>query len=278
MLKFKLLNKEEAINYLDEPDLYLESLTPFYIKKILNKPASYCEFINNFKDSCYNFNDFSYKKIQEYEDRLNIKLQKLKLDIDETVYFILTDGSDNISLPYTKGKAIIVPNKSIIDVKDTSDYLLSYDLTVHEVFHTLSRNNNNLRKSCYKSLGWIDAEKALFPTKILEEAFINPDAVSHDHYLKYINIDGSVSKIAPIMHKNMGNDVFGIFNDELEFIKLAPFSEYKSYNKLWKNTNYNNHPEELSAEHFMKLIVSNKFSDEIIMEKFYKKLLIHFAI
>lgn len=278
MLKFKLLNQEEAVNYLDKPDLYLESLTPFYIEKILHKPASYDEFIMNFKDSCYTFNDLSYKKIKEYEDRLNLRLESLKLNINETVYFILTDGSDNIRLPYTKGKAVIVPNKRSFMMDQISDELLTYALTVHEVFHTLSRNNPNLRKSCYKSLGWVDAKKPLFPKKILEEVFINPDAVSHDHYLQYMNMDGSISNIAPIMHKKMGNNVFGVFDEDLKLQKLVPFSDYNSYNYLWKNTNYNNHPEELSAEHFMSLIGSNTFADKLIMKKFYNALLNHFAI
>lgn len=278
MLKLKLLNKDEAIDYIEQPDLYLESLTPYYIKQILGNSDKYSDFITNFQNSCGDFNNKAHSTIEEYEDRINKRLEYIKLDINETVYFILTNGKDNISLPYTKGKAVIVPYLKNTISQNFSSNLLDFSLTAHEIFHTLSRNNQQLRKDCYQSLGWKDAGKCLIPQNILDEIFINPDAVSHDHYLEYVDFDNIISYIAPIMYKSMSANHFVIFDSQLNYKEIKPFNAFPKYNSMWKNTGYNNHPEELSAEHFCRLITTNKYNDKEMMKSFYQALLKNFAI
>lgn len=282
MIKFKLLNKAEAVDYIAQPDLYTDSLTPYYMSKIMNGETSKELFIKNFQDSCGSFNQKSEERIVEYEDKFNKKLSNLKMDIDETIYLILTNGKDNISLPYTKGKAIIIPNLSQFGFNTGSNHfyneLLTYPLTIHETFHVLSRNNTKLRKDCYQSLGWIDAGKPLIPDNIIERVFTNPDAVSHDHYLTYEDNDGNVLNIAPIMYQSMGNNNFAVLDDDLNFIKILPFNQFPKYSLLWKNTTYNNHPEELSAEHFRLLISSSHYRDIEMIRKFYSALYRNYAI
>jgi hypothetical protein len=277
MIKLKLLNKIEAQQYISEPDLYMDSVTPYYISKILHQKGTMEDFVVNFQNSCFDFKDSSVKTLKEYEDRLNNDLSKLGLDIDETVYFISTNGRDNINLPYTKGKAVIVPNYKCFGINITGSDLLGYPLTVHEIFHTLSRNNQDLRKSCYKSLGWIDAGKPLFNDDLLNEIFINPDAVSHDHYINY-HINGETVKLAPLMYKEMGRNSFAVIDDSLEVKKIEPFFNYNQYGSMWRNTSYNNHPEELSAEHFRVLICHGKASDMNMLNQFHGALKEHFAI
>lgn len=280
MLKFKLLSKSEAKSYIAKPDVYLNSLTPYYIKSILKKSDQYDSFVKNFQNSCFDFNANSHEEIKEYEILFNHRLKQLNIDIDKTIFLILTDGSDNIRLPYTKGEAIIIPNKRFSLFNNGSSQLLSYALIAHETFHALSRNNTNLRKDCYKSLGWKDAGHNLFPEHILKDVFINPDAVSHDHYIEFTDRYNRAHNIAPIMYKGMGQNFFGVFDENLQFEKLQHFNEFYGYNYLWKNTSYNNHPEELSAEHFMLLISKDQenYSDTFIMKKFYRALINNFGI
>lgn len=268
MIKLKLLNRIEAIEYIMDEDLYMKSITPFYIQKILKRKGDMNDFISNFQQSICDFNDFSIYDLNYYEKLLNNSLKTLKLNINETIYMIATNGKDNIGLPYTKSKAIIIPYNGS---------LLNYSLTVHEIFHVLSRNNESLRKKCYKSLNWINANKNLFSD--INDVFINPDACSHDHYLKIMKND-KIFNIAPIMINSIFNNQFGIFDDNLKLIKIVPFSYFDEYQNLWKNTNYNNHPEELSAEHFSAIICSTgvyNLNDPIIGKSFYLALFDEFG-
>lgn len=268
MIKLKTLNRVNAVEYIMDEDLYLKSITPFYIEKILKRKGDKSDFISNFKNSICDFNEISKHDLIHYEELLNNTLKLLKLNINETIYMIATNGNDNIGLPYTKSKSIIIPYNG---------NLLNYSLTVHEIFHVLSRNNESLRKKCYKSLNWIDANKNLFHE--IDNIFINPDACSHDHYLKIIKND-NIFNIAPIMINSVFNNNFGIFDKDLNLIKIVPFSYFDNYQELWKNTNYNNHPEELSAEHFSAIICSNNIStlrDPIIAKSFYLALFDEFG-
>lgn len=270
MVKFKILNIDESKKYVAKKDSYLDYITPFYIKKILKKSNSnYDDFIKNFQNSCVNPNINSYSFFEIFEKRINLSLINLKISIDETIYIIFTDGSDNIHLPYTKGKSIILP----FDITNSS----YYSLIVHELWHILSRNNKKLRLDAYKSIGWIYHEN-LFNNNILHQEFINPDACHHDHYINLNDINGNNFNISPIMIESCFNNYFAVFDENLNFLRLDNYKNFKSYKELWKNTGYNNHPEEICAEHFMLLVLDKKVPDKFILEKFYNSLLLNIGL
>lgn len=261
MLKFKILSVDEAKIYIEKKDLYLEYITPFYINQILkNKDAQHTDFIENLKNSCVDPKQKSESLFKSFEEKINLSLKELKISINETINIIFTNGQDNINLPYTKGKAIILPMRNI--------GINHYSLIIHEIWHIISRNNKKIRLDAYKSIGWKYKENLLDKVIITNE-FINPDACHHDHYIRIPDVLGNYYNVTPIMLNSCFDEYFIIFNDSLKFLKIDRMSNFTSYKKLWKNTSYNNHPEEICAEHFMLLLTNSNIVDKEIMKSFY---------
>ena len=158
---------------------------------------------------------------------------------------------------------------------------IGYDLLVHELFHVFSRHNPKLAEKMYKIFKIWVADEIIYPKKIKNLLISNPDTPKI--VFTTIMFQGKETLVSPIIHsdkkydgksKSFFDDMqvsllfvdLRIYDEKLILIhkdmnqyninnSILPIENVKEYtNKLGNNTDYNIHPEEVSAKHFEFLI------------------------
>ena len=131
----------------------------------------------------------------------------------------------------------------------------------------------NKQEAAYKVLGFQKCEEVSYPPEIEKFRITNPDA-PYNHYYVEVEKDGVPAKVMMVLFGSgpyEGGSFFkylqtGLMEveesegkmmpsrkDELPIIH--PFKEVENlFEQIGRNTNYNIHPEEISAEHFVKLL------------------------
>jgi hypothetical protein len=271
LIEYVVLQANEAQYYIDKEDEYFNSVTPYYLSCFLKKPYTLEHFKKTLRKSCRNSSSFFNLEVAQHAHNINQRLEYLGLNFDLKIYIIPTDGSDNIGMPYTKDKAIIVPNHGL-KPHNEANYGLGYSLFAHETYHVLSRIYPELRKSVYESLGFINKNYNLIPDGYREKLFINPDVVDYNHCIQLYK--GNTPYFAsPFLYKRVGNACAAIYDKDFIYKGVSKLNSLTGYRDLFKNTGYNNHPEELAAEHFRLLICNNSVQDQLMIDQFYNALL-----
>lgn len=259
MIKIIPFTKEESSIIFPQPDAYTRHIDDNY-KNYFAKSVKDSDFLLLLKNSVIDPIQEQIDVLQNSENKINESITSLKFDIDINMGIIFTDGSDNIGEPYTKGVDMVFP----IGCDDRDNVLghLNPHLVVHELWHIISRNNPDLRKAAYKSIGFEETDtplemKAGFDEHIADKYFTNPDAISHDHFLKYEDGDENVFELYPILTSGgdfLSGELAIVYENEVigsDLIGNHPF-----YIRKFKNVAYNIHPDEICAEHFRYLCMN----------------------
>lgn len=256
-MKFKILSTKEAKDYIISDKQYLNHCTEHYKKEIgvqngwslekhlqfnvLGKEEAHLKIMKNL--------------VKESEQNENLqKTLSLFFSKDEEVNIIFTTGQDNIGLPYTLNKAILIP--SAYHFPPSPLGFVNPELLVHECWHIISRTNPELRDKAYKSLGFekeenIEITKELKKLNLSEEYyFINPDAINNNYIYKTDAIldknNNQYNFILPFLSKGMSSAIL-IFDEDKNILGIDSLSKSKEYTQDF-NIGYNNSIEEVCAE------------------------------
>lgn len=208
-------------------------------------------------------------------ERLRPRLDKLNLPLPGSILLVHTTGKEEGGAAYTRGSAIILPDKVLAYPAAQFDRLLA-----HELFHVLSRHQPMLRSELYGLIGFQTCAPIELPASLADRKITNPDAPLVDCYIElkaadrtyiaapvlYASADkfdakagGSLFKYLTfrlmVLEKHDGQWRPALMGDQA--IVIDPRKEPAFFDKIGNNTNYIIHPDEILADNFVHLVMGN---------------------
>jgi hypothetical protein len=222
------------------------------------------------------WSDEQAKPVIESLARLRPRLEKLRLTLPKTISLVHTTGKEEAGAAYTRGSAIVLPDKVLAYTPMQLDKLL-----VHELFHVLSRNNPALRRDLYAIVGFRLCPPIDLPGDLADRRITNPDAPLVDCLIELA--DGGRTYVgAPVLYANatqydahQGGSLFRYLTFRLLVVEqqsgqwrpvlkdgksvvIDPKTAPGFFEQVGKNTNYIIHPDEILADNFVHLVMENK--------------------
>jgi hypothetical protein len=223
------------------------------------------------------WNDTQTKAATESLSRLSKRLDGFELPLPKEILLIHTTGAEEGNAAYTRGTAIILPDKVLAYAPAQLDRLLA-----HELFHVLSRNDGALRQRLYRIIGFEVTGPIELPPSLAPRRITNPDAPLIDCTIELKTADGKTVVGAPVLYastkdydaKRGGsffqyrtfrlmlverkNDRWQPMLHDSEPIVVDAKKEPAFYEKIGKNTNYVIHPDEILADNFVRLVMEDR--------------------
>lgn len=276
-ISHSFLTKDQANSELLKPDDFLCSLNnknlSYYISSSRGEKQldySLKDYLDLISTACDEFHHKRKEKIVNIIEKINPIWKSNNLP-DLHVNFIQTTGEEAFGLPYTRNNCMILP----VGLKNYSKKFSILDqvsggLIIHEIFHVLTRTYPGLKKELYSLFGFFEIN----PLKV-EEFLINPDAPIYNQGIKLKDeFNKEFTGVLNIHIKTKdGKDSLEwkeIYN--LDTKEYLYFKKTNLIEKIGPNTEYIIHPEEICAEHFRMLFLSEdkenqgfftKYRDEI---------------
>ncbi len=244
------------------------------------EPVSKEKYIKYLQSNVVPWKQEDIEVVTKVLDDLAKKLEGFDLPLPETVYLVRVTAETESNAPHCRGSAIIIPDGFIRPHK------AMLGVMTHEMFHVLSSHNRGLRDKLYAIIGFARCNEIELPESLLDRRLTNPDAPSHEHYIK-LQIDEVERAVVPITFtKDKIIDSRGLFeyielklmtvvekdgqwqplliDGEPQLIRPAP--DYMR--QLGRNTGYIIHPEEALADNFAMLITgATGMPDPWVLEK-----------
>jgi hypothetical protein len=211
--------------------------------------------------------------------RLRERLDKLNLPLPDTILLVHTTGKEEGGAAYTRGSAIVLPDKVLAYQANQFDRLLA-----HELFHVLSRHQPMLRSELYGLIGFATCPPIALPASLADRKITNPDAPLVDCTIElkgsdktyiaapvlYASADnydaeagGSLFKYLTfrlmVLEKHEGQWRPALMGDQA--VVIDPKKEPAFFDKIGNNTNYIIHPDEILADNFVHLVMGNQNLD-----------------
>lgn len=187
----------------------------------------------------------------------------LKLNMPERIEIIRSDmTNEGGASGYTRANYIVLPGGSI-----------SESTFIHELFHVLSRHDKQMSEKVYNSIGFKKCNEVPYPPEIAALRISNPDAPFNNFYIT-VNYNGKPVDAMLILFSGReytGGSFFAYMqigllavegddtnkkavyvNGKPLILKLKEVTGF--YEQTGRNTPYNIHAEELSADHFVMLL------------------------
>lgn len=281
-IKINFCNIITSRKVLGTKDDFITALTPFDLAARMKstEPVSEKMYLEFIKDQVLSFTIEEEVRIQRLMKEVRPRLDALNLAIPSgEILFIKTTGNEEGRAAYTRNNAIILP----VNKLEVSDEKLQATL-IHEIWHILSRYNQEQKLAMYKIIGFTPCE-VKYPDSLQKLRVTNPDAIECTYCYTGI-VSGNKVLVAPFL---FASDLYDDKEGKKEFFqyivsvqrtrKRHP-SLYNLADGLILNTsdleNYNDdvfqtgndylfHPEEICAEHFVQIILnpsnSSKYSE-----------------
>ena len=220
-------------------------------------------------DGFKNFMKNLEKRIIENAKNKKIKELGLKLKMPARIEVISSDmTNEGGANGYTRGNYIVLRNDMI---EGTSG---SYESTfIHELFHILSRYDPAMSEKVYNIIGFKKCNEVAYPPEIADLRISNPDAPFNNFYITVKHNDKPVDVMLILFsgRQYSGGSFFGYIQIGLMAVEgdesnkkvvyqngkplILKFKEVKDfYEQTGRNTDYNFHAEELSADQFVMLV------------------------
>lgn len=183
---------------------------------------------------------------------------------------------------YTRGEAIIVPE----DIFETPNMDMQVKVMLHEVFHILSRYEEELRDDLYEMIGFFPhGYELVLDEPIQKRLMVNPDGVSMDYAIR-LKPDGGGEQVEaiplirsthleytetlPNFFDYVSFDLYHIEAEkEIGYVRAnedgsskmdkAYFPDF--FRQIKDNTQYIIHPDEILADNFMHAIKAENAGD-----------------
>lgn len=216
------------------------------------------------------------KVVSESVARLRERLGRYRLPLPKTILFIHTTGREEADAAYTRGTAVVLPDKVLAYPPSQLDRLI-----VHELFHVLSRHHSALRKELYAIIGFETMEPISLPPSLADRKITNPDAPLIDCYIELTD-GGQKYVAAPVLYSSAkqydatrGGSLFSYLTFRLmvlerrvdhwqpvlrdgQAVVIDPKGLPAFFEKIGRNTNYIIHPDEILADNFVQLVMGNE--------------------
>jgi hypothetical protein len=179
---------------------------------------------------------------------------------------VTTSGAEEGGAAYTRGDAIILPDKVLAEERGKLDQIVA-----HELFHVISRRDPARRDRLYRVIGFERCPDYVFPPELAARRITNPDAPHNDHRIRIRDGETEVWAI-PVLYAEPGRydpARGGEFFDYLQFrlavvdaasrgtrlVEVGRIDRF--FDQVGRNTKYIIHPEEILADNFA-LALSSK--------------------
>jgi hypothetical protein len=209
--------------------------------------------------------------------RLAKRLEKYRLPLPPVIRLVRTTGEEESEAAYTRGAAIVLPNKVMKYPDGQLDRLL-----LHELFHLVSRQDGALRAKLYRIIGFEVCEPIELPAAFAPRRITNPDAPLIDCTIQLKAADGRTVTAAPVLYSRdkqydarRGESLFRSLVFRLMVVErrggrwepvltrgeptvIDPTKEKSFLEQVGENTNYVIHPDEILADNFVRMVMEDK--------------------
>jgi hypothetical protein len=260
---------EEAGNFLAEEDEYFRALGPMHRGLILKNAGdvSLDELKKHVKACGRDWTDEEKTAFTGAFAKFAPKVADLKLHLPAEILLIKTNGDEDIGMPYTRRNAIVFPQ----GVVERARGMRLVQICAHELFHVFSRLNPELRDAIYALFGFEPVVNPPKPETWEKLRITNPDAPVSRHALRVKIADGTEVKAVPYLlskkeayDARSGKNAFAyldvvwleISNKADTKARTFTIRDFTDFNdRTGGNTEYIIHPEEISADNFMLMIL-----------------------
>ncbi len=256
-------------------DDYVKALSPFdrAAKLQVAGPVDEKQFTDHFKKQVQPWTAEERAKLTNVVNGVRPLLNGLRPVLPKRVLMIKTTGQEEGRAAYTRGDAIVLPQRMVNRGEQGLQRLF-----LHELFHVLSRHlaktDRKRHDALYKVVGFERCQPIALPKQLAHRKITNPDAPLMEHVLP-IEHDGRETHIVPILYANVERydpKVGGTFFRHMVFrlmvveragekwqaqikdgepVLLDPRKTPGYFEKIGRNTKYIIHPEEVLADNFV---------------------------
>ncbi|HST23936.1 MAG TPA: hypothetical protein VLR90_22705 [Blastocatellia bacterium] len=274
--RYTLSDETNGRMFLSSEDDFTSALSEFDLQarmKSLEK-VSKAEYLKFAGAAARNWTPDERQKMMKAASKLQAELDQFSISLPDEILIIKTSGAEEGNGAYTRRNAIILPEDY---VKKTNDVQMEALLT-HETWHVISRYNPELKLRMYAAMGFTPCS-VQFPQALLPLKITNPDAISYS-YCYQVTRQGKPVKVAPFQYATKPYDdgtkrkeffqyitsVMNAVNRKHEAVMVPSLLEVGGANNIlnvWDvegfdvktfGTGYLIHPEEITAEHFVKIL------------------------
>lgn len=258
-----LVDSKESKRLVSKPDTYSKMLTSFDIQSKVKRlgELSYKDYLANAKLHIYNWKPYEKQYLKSIIDQVEkqIKKKKYQFDLPNEVLVIKSamheEGGAN---GFTRENYIVLNLNS-----------LSLHLFEHELFHIISRYNSDKISEAYSVLGFKPCNEVEIPSSIIDFKITNPDAPFNNFYIELEHKNKPIEALMFLYSKRpySGGKFFSYVNKGLMLLEgddnskqaildggrpiILDYYEVNGlYENIGKNTGYNIHQEEVTADHF----------------------------
>jgi len=198
------------------------------------------------------------------------RLAGLKLPLPKTILLIKTTGRDEGDAAYTRGPAVVLPQRYVDQPPARLERVF-----IHELFHVLSSHNEELRNALYAVIGFKPCLEVKLPPSLAERKITNPDGPTLSNYIE-VEADGRTVRAVPLLfsprqyNQQQGGSLFDYLQFRLLVVQpdgehwraaeadgspwlLDPAATPSFGRQIGENTRYIIHPDEILAENFVHL-------------------------
>jgi len=207
-------------------------------------------------------------------DKINPKLMPKSIELIKT-----KTNHYGPDVYYTREDAIILPN-NIFKNPSVADQM---PVMLHEIFHILSRYNDDFRNEMYALIGFSQFDEDLvLPREISDKLLTNPDGVRRDYAINLKDENGKSQMALPLimstkdgyqesmptffaylsfdlfpLHKITNNQVtLGLNSNGGSALSVEHNGNF--FEQIKDNTQYIIHPDEIMADNFMMALIANQ--------------------
>lgn len=263
----------EGVAALSVRDDYLRQLSPFdlQVRTRTPQPVSEQEFVAFLGKHVIPWTERDVETLRPLVEDVARKIAPWKLPLPSVILLVKTTGGEEGAAAYCRGPAIILPRNM---VEGSSSRLAN--IFPHELFHVLSNQNPDLRKSLYATIGFQPCNEVALPKSLAALKITNPDAPLNNHFVT-VTQNGQPMELMPVLIAKTpfnaagGGNLFSYLSFRLmelenvagerrsrlvngQPVLLDPATVPGYHEQIGRNTKYIIHPEEVLADNFVYLI------------------------
>lgn len=270
-MKFKYLNKKETAIEITKDDAFLKSISKSDLElRLGSNSKSYEDFIILLKESAMDWRDKEIEKAKKCIHNAILKISKYSILLPSEIKILKTSGNEEFGSAYCRGLNLMVLHEKAL--RRNIDSLTR--LIIHELFHLISRNNEELREVLFNIIGFKKGQTLVLDETNDHNRITNPDGTDMQFYFTG-KINEKDEIVYPILIKNnkKENEPF-----DLKFISINGHDSFNEneitnlYECIGNNTDYIIHPEEIMAVNFTILVCDEEIKSEGIIFEIRKKL------
>lgn len=259
---------DRAKELLKTEDEYTAVLSKFdLMSKCLTKSDSVKvqDYLNNSAKTVKKWDEDYIESLKKTVESVSKKISSLglKIKMPDKIEVILSDMSnEGGAAGYTRSNYIVLPEGTI-----------SENTFIHELFHVISRYDADMSEKIYYTIGFKKCNEVPYPPEIADMRISNPDAPFNNYYITLKYNDKPIDAMLVLFsgRQYTGGSFFGYMQLGLLVVEgddtnkkavyengkplILKLKEVKGfYEQTGRNTSYNIHAEELSADHFVMLL------------------------